>query len=166
MLIAGMWSNKGIMYNHHTWHNLKNYFCLIKQLFSYFHTLHCLVSIFNQFLCWHHFWRIVLFVTTRIGVRPPKNSPTNPNSPPSIFSRWSRCRNARHSSGTTAMDNKDMTVEGLGRLSLVPRLEWRQFGPPTKIACNPKTRGDCPRFRTDIAVGNVRLPVAPFCSAA
>jgi hypothetical protein len=69
------------MYNHHIWHNLKYYICLIKQLCSYLHTLHCLVSIFNQFLCLHHFWRIVLFVTTQIGVRPPKNSPTSPNSP-------------------------------------------------------------------------------------
>jgi hypothetical protein len=34
-------------------------------------------------------------------------------------------------------------------------------------ACEPETRGDCPRFRKDIAVGNVRFPVSPlFCSTA
>ena len=59
-----------------------------------------------------------------------------------------------------------MTVEGLGRLSLVPRLEGRRFRPPSKIACDPKTRGDRPRFRTDVAAGNVRLLVALFCSRA
>ena len=99
--------------------------------------------------------------------RTTQESPTSPNSPPSIFARWNRCRNARHSSGTTAMDNNDMTVKGLRRLFLFfPRLEGRQFCPPSKIACDSKTRGNCPRFRTDIAVGNVRLPVAPFCLTA
>jgi hypothetical protein len=64
----------------------------------------------------------------------------------------------------TAMDNSDITDEGLGRLSLVPRLDGRRFRLPSTIACDPKTRGDCPRFRTDIAVGNVRFPAAPFSS--
>jgi hypothetical protein len=98
--------------------------------------------------------------------RTTQESPTSPNSPPSIFARWNRCRNAHHSSGTTAMDNNDMTVKGLRRLFIFPRLEGRRFRPPSKIACDPKTRGNCPRFRTDITVGNVRLPVAPFCSTA
>jgi hypothetical protein len=91
--------------------------------------------------------------------------PTSPNFQLSIFARWNLCLNARHSSGTTAfLDNDDMTVKGqLRRLFLVPaRLEGRQFFPPSKIACNPKISVNCPRFRTDIAVGNVRLPVAPF----
>jgi hypothetical protein len=57
-----------------------------------------------------------------------------------------------------------MTVKGLGRLSLFPCLEGRQFQRPTKLACNPKTRGDCPKFQTEIAVGNVQLPVELFCS--
>ena len=35
---------------------LKRKICLIKQLCSYVHTLHLLVSIFNKLLCWHHFW--------------------------------------------------------------------------------------------------------------
>jgi hypothetical protein len=73
-------------------------------------------------------------------------------------------RNARLSSSTTAMDNSDITDEGLGRLSLVPRLEGRQFWPPSKIARNPKSWADCPRFRTDIAVGNVRFPAELFSS--
>ncbi|KAI2489732.1 hypothetical protein MHU86_24859 [Fragilaria crotonensis] len=59
------------------------------------------------------------------------------------------------------MDNSDITDEGVGRLSLVPRLEGRRFRPPSTIACDPKTRGDCPRFRTDIAVGIVRFPRHP-----
>jgi hypothetical protein len=66
----------------------------------------------------------------------------------------------------TAIGNNDMTGMGLGRLSHVPRLEGRRFRRPSNIACNPKTRGDCPRFRTDIAVGKVRLPVELFCLTA
>ena len=88
-----------------------------------------------------------------------------PELPTVHFCSLNRCRNARHSSGTTAMDNTDLTVKGLRIFVLFPPLEGRRFSPPFKIACNPKTWGDCPRFRTDIADGNVRLPAArPFCS--
>jgi hypothetical protein len=82
----------------------------------------------------------VLFATTQIGVRPPKNSLTGPNSPLSIFARWKRCWNARLSSGTTAMDNNDMTVKGLRSMILFRRLEGRQFRPRLRLPATPKHR--------------------------
>ena len=81
-----------------------------------------------------------MFATTQIGVRPPKNSSTGPNSPLSIFARWKRCRNARLSSGTTAMDNYDMTVKGLRSIILFRRLEGRQFRPRLRLPATPKHR--------------------------
>ena len=104
--------------------------------------------------------------TTWLGVRPPKNSQTGPYSPPSFFARWNRRQDARLSSATIAIDNNDKSVDGLRRLSYVPRLEGRRFRRPSKIACDPNARGNCPRFRTDNSVGNARLPVALFCSTA
>jgi hypothetical protein len=66
---------------------------------------------------------------------------TSLHSPPSFFASWNRRRSARLSSGTTAIDNNDMTVKGLGRLSLIPRLEGRRFRCPSKIACKPQNTG-------------------------
>ena len=99
-------------------------------------------------------------VTTWIGVRPPKNSPTGPHSPPSIFACWNRCRNAHPSSCTRTMDNNGMTVMGLRRLFLFTRLEGRRFRPRLRLLATPK------HGATDIDVGNVALPLAPFCSTA
>ncbi|KAI2510463.1 hypothetical protein MHU86_3883 [Fragilaria crotonensis] len=79
-----------------------------------------------------------------------------------FFARRNRRRNARLSSGTTAMDNSDITDEE-SEDSLCPTPGGGDSAPST-IACDPKTRGDCPRFRTDIAVGIVRFPAAPFSS--
>ena len=149
---------KGIMYQ-------PPILAYLKTFATYAWSNNCVIYL-QPILCWHHIRRILLFATTRIGVQPPENSPTSPNAPPSIFARDNRCPNARHSSGTTAMDNNDMTVKGLRRLFLFPHLDGRQFRPPSKIACNPKTLGDCPRFQNDIAVSNVRLPGVPFCLTA
>jgi hypothetical protein len=56
--------------------------------------------------------------------------------------------------------------QGAQKHHSLPTPGRKAIPPPFKTACNPKTQGDCPRFQTVIAVGNVRLPVAPLCSTA
>jgi len=148
-----------------TRHTLKYYIYLIKQMCSYIRSLHSLVSIFNQLLCWHHFWGIVMFATTQIGVRPPKNSLTGPNSPLSNLRVGSVA--GTHAFPPVQLPWTTMTWQSRdSKHHSLPTPGRKAIPPPFKTACNPKTQGDCPRFRTDIAVGNVQLPVAPFCSTA
>jgi hypothetical protein len=82
-----------------------------------------------------------------IGVRPPKNLLTGPHSPPSFFVRWNRRRNARLSSGTTAIDSNDMTVEELGRLSLARPTPGRKAIPlPVQDCLRPQNTGRLPKI--------------------
>ncbi|KAI2505265.1 hypothetical protein MHU86_9167 [Fragilaria crotonensis] len=82
--------------------------------------------------------------TTRIGVRPPKNPPTSPHSPGALafFARRNRRRNARLSSGTTAMDNSDITDEE-SEDSLLSHA-WRRRFRPVHDCLRPQNTGRLP----------------------
>jgi hypothetical protein len=66
--------------------------------------------------------------------------------------------NLRSSSHSTLFRPHRATVRGEAEDNPPP--------PPVQDCLRPQNTGDCPRFQTDIAVNNVRLLVAPFCSTA
>ena len=96
------------------------------------------------------------FATTPIGVLH-KNSRALPSS--FLLASRNRRRNAPLSSGTIAIDNNDIIRLRVGRLSLSSRPAGRDFFVSSATILTPGTRGEFPKFKTDVWQAEVLLPM-------
>jgi hypothetical protein len=94
------------------------------------------------------------FATMPIGVLH-KNSQALPSS--SLLASQNRRRNAPLSSGTIAINNNNIIHLQVGRLSLSLRLAGRNFFVSSATILTPGTRGEFPKFKTDVWEAEVFL---------